>query len=109
MGKRMGTRDNAIREPQRSYVAGGDWAEEAGVEPTEDTYAPSNGFEARAPHRERYSSALKLLPFWRGSQHGFWQKGNFCQKRPHSVHFRRRFSISSTAADAARRRSAPAL
>src|SRR5947207_11926381 len=31
-------------------------AEEAGVEPTEDTYAPSNGFEARAPHRERYSS-----------------------------------------------------
>src|SRR5438046_3030452 len=32
-------------------------AEEAGVEPTEDAYAPSNGFEARAPHRERYSSA----------------------------------------------------
>ena len=31
-------------------------AEEAGVEPTEDAYAPSNGFEARAPHRERYSS-----------------------------------------------------
>src|SRR5256885_14879774 len=30
--------------------------EEAGVEPTEDAYAPSNGFEARAPHRERYSS-----------------------------------------------------
>src|SRR5207247_769222 len=24
-------------------------AEEAGVEPTEDAYAPSNGFEARAP------------------------------------------------------------
>ena len=33
-------------------------AEEAGVEPTEDANAPSNGFEARAPHRERYSSAL---------------------------------------------------
>jgi hypothetical protein len=32
-------------------------AEEAGVEPTEDAKAPSNGFEARAPHRERYSSA----------------------------------------------------
>src|SRR5260370_2162203 len=32
-------------------------AEEAGVEPTEDACAPSNGFEARAPHRERYSSA----------------------------------------------------
>jgi len=32
-------------------------AEEAGVEPTEDAWAPSNGFEARAPHRERYSSA----------------------------------------------------
>lgn len=31
-------------------------AEEAGVEPTEDANAPSNGFEARAPHRERYSS-----------------------------------------------------
>ena len=31
-------------------------AEEAGVEPTEDARAPSNGFEARAPHRERYSS-----------------------------------------------------
>src|SRR5437879_8927531 len=31
-------------------------AEEAGVEPTEDACAPSNGFEARAPHRERYSS-----------------------------------------------------
>jgi hypothetical protein len=34
-------------------------AEEAGVEPTEDARAPSNGFEARAPHRERYSSAIQ--------------------------------------------------
>ena len=34
-------------------------AEEAGVEPTEDARAPSNGFEARAPHRERYSSAVE--------------------------------------------------
>ena len=34
-------------------------AEEAGVEPTEDAYAPSNGFEARAPHRERYSSGVE--------------------------------------------------
>ena len=34
-------------------------AEEAGVEPTEDAYAPSNGFEARAPHRERYSSGIE--------------------------------------------------
>src|SRR5437764_13525260 len=34
-------------------------AEEAGVEPTEDANAPSNGFEARAPHRERYSSGVE--------------------------------------------------
>ena len=34
-------------------------AEEAGVEPTEDANAPSNGFEARAPHRERYSSGIE--------------------------------------------------
>jgi hypothetical protein len=40
-------------------------AEEAGVEPTEDARAPSNGFEARAPHRERYSSAAK---------HAAWQR-----------------------------------
>src|SRR5438045_9664340 len=33
--------------------------EEAGVEPTEDANAPSNGFEARAPHRERYSSGVE--------------------------------------------------
>src|ERR1700688_4449434 len=84
-------------------------AEEAGVEPTEDACAPSNGFEARAPHRERYSSALILLRFRRGSQRRFGKTGNFCQKRPSSVHFRGRFSSSSTAADAARRRSAPAL
>src|SRR5690242_11317801 len=66
-------------------------AEEAGVEPTEDTCAPSNGFEARAPHRERYSSArqncgvrragqssrgsdagrrgMSLLPDWAISEH----------------------------------------
>jgi hypothetical protein len=84
-------------------------AEEAGVEPTEDANAPSNGFEARAPHRERYSSALKLRPFLRGSQHRFGKTENFCQKCPLSVHLRCRFSSSSTAADAARRRSAPAL
>ena len=34
-------------------------AEEAGVEPTEHANAPSNGFEARAPHRERYSSGIE--------------------------------------------------
>ena len=43
--------------------AEGRGAEEAGVEPTEDACAPSNGFEARAPHRERYSSTLILLDF----------------------------------------------
>jgi hypothetical protein len=31
-------------------------AEEAGVEPTGDAFAPPNGFEDRAPHRGRYSS-----------------------------------------------------
>ena len=44
-------------------------AEEAGVEPTEDACAPSNGFEARAPHRERYSSAGEnavVLPVMKG-------------------------------------------
>ena len=40
-------------------TAAGELAEEAGVEPTEDACAPSNGFEARAPHRERYSSAFE--------------------------------------------------
>jgi hypothetical protein len=40
-------------------------AEEAGVEPTEDAGAPSNGFEARAPHRERYSSVVDLAELWR--------------------------------------------
>src|SRR5271170_639912 len=39
------------------------WAEEAGVEPTEDACAPSNGFEARAPHRERYSSTRRIAGF----------------------------------------------
>lgn len=38
-------------------------AEEAGVEPTEDARAPSNGFEARAPHRERYSSERQNARF----------------------------------------------
>src|SRR5437763_1851627 len=33
--------------------------EEAGVEPTKDANAPSNGFEARGPHRERYSSGVE--------------------------------------------------
>ena len=45
-------------------------AEEAGVEPTEDACAPSNGFEARAPHRERYSSAgdnAAVLPVMKGA------------------------------------------
>jgi hypothetical protein len=45
-------------------------AEEAGVEPTEDACAPSNGFEARAPHRERYSSEGKnaaVLPVMKGA------------------------------------------
>ena len=44
-------------------------AEEAGVEPTEDACAPSNVFEARAPHRERYSSARQnaaVLPVIKG-------------------------------------------
>ena len=54
-------------------------AEEAGVEPTEDTYAPSNGFEARAPHRERYSSALILRPYWRSAQLRFGKTEIFCQ------------------------------
>jgi hypothetical protein len=80
-------------------------AEEAGVEPTEDACAPSNGFEARAPHRERYSSARQNCWVFRGRQ------------PPLSVSFpklARRFSIFSfrgcskklTAAAAARRRSA---
>jgi DNA-binding response OmpR family regulator len=43
-------------------------AEEAGVEPTEDACAPSNGFEARAPHRERYSSAAENAPVWRAAK-----------------------------------------
>ena len=42
---------------QAETLRNGGLAEEAGVEPTEDACAPSNGFEARAPHRERYSSA----------------------------------------------------
>src|SRR5437660_5072752 len=60
-------------------------AEEAGVEPTEDACAPSNGFEARAPHRERYSSTLILLRFRRCSQRRFGKTRNFCQKSPSSV------------------------
>jgi hypothetical protein len=47
----------------------GQMAEEAGVEPTEDACAPSNGFEARAPHRERYSSEGEngaVLPVMKG-------------------------------------------
>src|SRR5437870_7903048 len=43
-------------------------AEEAGVEPTEDACAPSNGFEARAPHRERYSSEAQNCGVFRGRQ-----------------------------------------
>ena len=42
--------------------------EEAGVEPTEDAEAPSNGFEARAPHRERYSSAPEDAPVLRDTE-----------------------------------------
>jgi len=49
-------------EPRK--VANAKLAEEAGVEPTEDAGAPSNGFEARAPHRERYSSAADLAELW---------------------------------------------
>jgi hypothetical protein len=46
-------------------------AEEAGVEPTEDAYAPSNGFEARAPHRERYSSADYNAALRRATEEGY--------------------------------------
>src|SRR6266436_217673 len=34
-------------------------AEEAGVEPTEDAFAPSDGFEDRASHRARCSSGTR--------------------------------------------------
>src|ERR1700737_3427638 len=50
----------------RNYLG----AEEAGVEPTEDAYAPSNGFEARAPHRERYSSADYHAALHRATEEG---------------------------------------
>ena len=69
--------------PRTGVNEGG--AEEAGVEPTEDACAPSNGFEARAPHRERYSSTLILLRFRRCSQRRFGKTGNFCQKCLSSV------------------------
>ena len=46
-------------------------AEEAGVEPTEDASASSNGFEARAPHRERYSSDVDLALCAAAVNHGF--------------------------------------
>jgi hypothetical protein len=38
-------------------------AEEAGVEPTGDAFAPPDGFEDRAPHRGRYSSAVGIAQF----------------------------------------------
>ncbi len=34
-------------------------AEEAGVEPTGDAFAPPNGFEDRAGHRPRFSSSTR--------------------------------------------------
>src|SRR5487761_1250931 len=37
-------------------------AEEAGVEPTGDAFAPPDGFEDRAPHRGRYSSHTRPVP-----------------------------------------------
>ena len=83
-------------------------AEEAGVEPTEDANAPSNGFEARAPHRERYSSAAQNClgfghrqPPLRGR---FWKTA----RRFSILPFRPR-SRTWIAAAAARRRSASSL
>src|SRR4029077_14995218 len=38
-------------------------AEEAGVEPTEDAFAPSDGFEDRASHRARCSSVPDLAEY----------------------------------------------
>jgi hypothetical protein len=38
-------------------------AEEAGVEPTGDAFAPPDGFEDRAGHRPRCSSTLNLKGF----------------------------------------------
>src|SRR6266851_1913725 len=44
-------------------------AEEAGVEPTEDAFAPSDGFEDRADHRARYSSEPGLAEHIAAAQH----------------------------------------
>ena len=57
-----------VRLPETARNGG--ITEEAGVEPTEDACAPSNGFEARAPHRERYSSEAQnaaVLPAIKGA------------------------------------------
>jgi hypothetical protein len=80
-------------------------AEEAGVEPTEDACAPSNGFEARAPHRERYSSEAEDCWVFRSGQPPLF--GGFPNlARRFSIFPFRGCSKNWTAADAARRRSA---
>src|ERR1051325_5173827 len=69
----------------RRTLADSEIAEEAGVEPTEDACAPSNGFEARAPHRERYSSVLILLGFAERVICHFLRFCHFCRTRPRDV------------------------
>src|SRR4029077_18959359 len=48
------------RSPPKINDHCGAVAEEEGVDPTEDAFAPSNGFEDRASHRARCSSAPGL-------------------------------------------------
>src|SRR6202045_3185255 len=48
----------SLRQPETVRNRG--MAEEAGVEPTEDAFAPSDGFEDRASHRARCSSVPGL-------------------------------------------------
>ena len=91
-------------------AANGGGAEEAGVEPTEDAYAPSNGFEARAPHRERYSSGPQNCWIFWGRQR--WREGGFpFLPAEFSKIVRDPFPVDRrwTAAAAARLRSARAL
>jgi hypothetical protein len=58
-------------------------AEEAGVEPTEDAFAPSDGFEDRASHRARYSSAPGLAEYAAAAQQD--PSGSLAAGFPHLV------------------------
>jgi hypothetical protein len=88
----------AIRSVESQISKQNQWgAEEAGVEPTGDVFAPPNGFEDRAGHRTRYSSIGLVALFVENRQCGFtdWLPGLIVFEKAITAEFAARFRSAS--------------